>query len=748
MHSNRSHRAAALLALLMPAAAAAEAPTAPEATAGVRALNAERITRIDVSSTSTATQAGRRLYRAQQVADGRDWSPWGSDPRDARGAWINFAFRQVEYVDRIDFVPGDARAADSFSGCGRPAALRIEAGGEARTFPLDDERWGQSISVSPPIFGRNLRIVVEGVHGNSTNGGVCISELRMSGPTDPRAAVEGLSGRIDQGIALLADDLRASRGHTMLVHIGPPAVDAVLAALESENASQVARALAVLGDIGDPRARAALARFADSRDTELAHAALGALGALGSAEHFDAIRTWYDRAQGVQKDRAFQALAVMGDERALELVVAELLGGQPERRQVAEQNLGRFGKAAVDAVTPLLASPVKSERAAGLRALGSVDHPEARELLTAQLSNGGDAELRAAAIHGLALLGDASIRPAIASLWDSRYLADRQAVAFALGRFAAPENLETLSLMTEDSSMSVRQTAARALANYGQTAHAYLRKLAVLGPDGGTAGAAARGLLGPDAETDALVPLLASRHREVRQMVVQGLAERGEPGRRALLGALLQEQADVRQAAVKVLERSGRALTAEVAAQLPRGTPGAQSDMLRLLAHHRDAVAIDGASALLRSSPDLIVRRLAVETLSACAEPAVWGPAVVESLEKDIAVEVQQSAVTALGRARWTDAVPTLIAQLESPHRELRRLTVLALGQMRDARAVPALTSLYGAKALTTDDDPGLRESIVDAIARIGGGVSVPLLMTAATDRDVRVRYAARDALR
>ena len=92
--------------------------------------------------------------------------------------------------------------------------------------------------------------------------------------------------------------------------------------------------------------------------------------------------------------------------------------------------------------------------------------------------------------------------------------------------------------------------------------------------------------------------------------------------------------------------------------------------------------------------------------------------------------------------------MPTLIAQLESPHRELRRLTVLALGQMRDARAVPALTSLYGAKALTTDDDPGLRESIVDAIARIGGGVSVPLLMTAATDRDVRVRYAARDALR
>ena len=747
MTSTNRLRTLALLALVAPAVAHAEGSRNAVAP-GTAAIPAERIARVDVSSTSTATEAGRRLYRATNLADGHDWSPWGSDARDARGAWVNLAFRQVEYVSHLDFVPGDARATDSFSGCGRPASLRLEAGGETRTIPLSDERWAQSVDVSPPLYGRALRVVVERVHGNSTNAGVCMSELRLSGPTDPRASVEGLAARIEESVAQLADDLRAARGKAALVRIGPPAVEALLAATASNNASQVGRALEALGEIGDARALSVATTLSKSRDADIADAALGALGALGSADHFDTLRAWYDRTQGARKARAFRAIAQLGDERGLDLVIAELLGADAERRLIAEQNLGRFGKAAVDAVSPLLGSPVASERAAGLRALGSVPHPDARALLTASLSSGGDPELRAAAIRGLALLGDASMRPAIASMWDSRYLSDRQAVAFALGRFAAGEDLETLSLMTEDTSMSVRQAAAEALAAYGVTAQAYLRKLALLGPDGGTAGAAARGLVGPDAEVEALLPLLGSRHREVRKMVVSALAERGEVGRAALVTALQQDEADVRQAAAEVLKRSGRDLVPVVASQLVAAKAAAQADMLRLLAHHRDERAVEPAAALLRSSPDMVVRRLAVETLAACEAPAVWGPAVADALDKDIAVEVQQAAATALGRARWTDAVPALIAQLDTPHRELRRLTVLALGQMRDARALPALSNLYQAKALKTDDDPSLRENIVESIARIGGEGSVPVLMAAATDRDVRVRYTARDALR
>jgi HEAT repeat protein len=231
-------------------------------------------------------------------------------------------------------------------------------------------------------------------------------------------------------------------------------------------------------------------------------------------------------------------------------------------------------------------------------------------------------------------------------------------------------------------------------------------------------------------------------------MVVSALAERGEAGRAALVTALQQDEADVRQAAAEVLKRSGRDLAPVVASQLVAAKPAAQADMLRLLAHHRDERAVEPAAALLRSSPDMVVRRLAVETLAACEAPAVWGPAVADALEKDIAVEVQQAAATALGRARWTDAVPALIAELDTPHRELRRLTVLALGQMRDPRALTPLSNLYQAKALKTDDDPSLRENIVESIARIGGEGSVPVLMAAATDRDVRVRYTARDALR
>jgi hypothetical protein len=127
MTSTNRLRTLALLALVAPAVAHAEGSRNAVAP-GTAAIPEERIARVDVSSTSTATEAGRRLYRATNLADGHDWSPWGSDARDARGAWVNLAFRQVEYVSHLDFVPGDARGC-----CGLTAGLLLRpTGGHPR----------------------------------------------------------------------------------------------------------------------------------------------------------------------------------------------------------------------------------------------------------------------------------------------------------------------------------------------------------------------------------------------------------------------------------------------------------------------------------------------------------------------------------------------------------------------------------------------------------------------------------------
>ncbi len=713
-----------------------------------------QIRRVDVSSTSAAQAKGKALYLKRNLIDGHDWSAWGSRAEETAGAWLQVQFDRVRYVSRVDFVPGHARDARTFRGCARPATLVVSAAGETRRFELADERWRQSLTIEPPLAGHSLRITVETVHGEARAAGVCLSELRLRAPADPTARIPGLPSRLELSISLLADDSRARHARRELLAIGAPAVPALQRALDPANPNLASRAAELLGRIGDRGAIPALAPLAEHPDQQLRHAGLWALSALGSGAHIDAVRAWFDETAGKERDHAFEALARSGDARVLEVVVAELVDGSERRRAAAAEHLGRFGADAVSAVEPLLRSNVRRERAAALYALGSVEHPDAETLLRDGLAD-TDNDSRAAAVRGLARRGGADAHARIATLWSSRYSDVRGAVAEALGRFGDPEDKETLELLASDGSMSVRRAAARSLGRIGASARPTLRRLALLGPEGATASAAAEGLLESVPAPSTAVTLLRSRHEEVRTLAADAIRAHGPAGRLALVRAVTGEVDLVRGPAATLLRQIGADAAPDLLVAAHQAGPAALPEVLGLLAGYGDPAGVGFAVPLVREGADMTVRVAAIRALQHCAAAGTQARvgAQREQIEgvllgalDDPSPEVHLAAIEALGTMQVGQATEALATRLGSEDRSIRRAAVRALGTIRQRVALGPLVDAFQ-HTNAREDDPALREDLVVAIGRIGGRASLKVLIGALEDSDARVSQAAERAL-
>lgn len=720
---------------LLPLAAQAERAT----------IANDHVRQVQASSTAATEFEGRPMFEPRHLVDDRGWSAWGSRPDDRDGAWVRLEFTGVQYVDEVRFVAGHNRDHTFYKACGRPARIRFSAGDQSQVVDFKD-LYEQSARFDPPLVGGALTLAVEAVHGASKHGGVCLSAVTLAGPANPRATVPGLTERIRAGVGELADDLRHPRGKAALLAIGAPAMPELVDALDPQNPALTARAAEVLGALGDPRAVRHLDPLARHHDPAIADAARWALGALGSAPHFDLVVQWYEQSFGPRRDRAFDALAKSGDARALDIVLAELVDGTQMRQRAAEANLGRFGADAVAALEPMLSSTVIRERAAALRALGSVDHVQARDLLLNGLLD-ARSEIRAAAVHGMARRGDGDAHDRIKARWDSRYVDERQAVAEALGYFAQPDDLEILELLTSDGSMSVRISAAESLGRLGRPALKTLRLLARQGPDGATARAAAEALLRLDGRTDVDIALglLASRHREVRSLAGDAIAAEGTAGHRALVAAVAGEDDAVRGPAGTELRRVGVRVLPDLLVAAERAPEAALPELLSLMAEFGDPMATPFAAGVAEKATDLTVRSAAVKALASCGGPEAV-PALLAALD-DTAVEVRRTAAAAVGEMKLYRAAGKLVALLEDADAGVQRAAVRALGQIRQRTALATLVDRY---EQTVADYHGadLRQDLVVAIGRIGGRDSLRVLVDATSDPDLKVRMAAVEALR
>ncbi len=261
--------------------------------------------------------------------------------------------------------------------------------------------------------------------------------------------------------------------------------------------------------------------------------------------------------------------------------------------------------------------------------------------------------------------------------------------------------------------------------------------------------------LGASRDRRAVVPLLAmlkDPDRAVRAAAITALTEIGEPAVTAVGACLDDPDLTVQESAACILARIGDARVSDrlmialgsadwivrmhAAQALGRiGEPRAVPRLLPLLNDKVKAVRVDAAQALVR----------------------IGQPAVAPLLEALTHGEwlVRLHAVEALGKLKSPEAVEPLLRTLFNDRDPaVREDSVRSLGEIGDARAVPALRAVVAGASRPADSRPidgcGDRwdqemlamEAAVKALAQIGDEAAIPTLVAALKNTYVRAEAA------
>ncbi len=131
------------------------------------------------------------------------------------------------------------------------------------------------------------------------------------------------------------------------------------------------------------------------------------------------------------------------------------------------------------------------------------------------------------------------------------------------------------------------------------------------------------------------------------------------------------------------------------------------------------------------------VRRAALESLGAASHPKV--PALIEDAYENGDLEMQLSAVFAMGRSADNRWLPIVLDEMGSPYEEMRLEAARAAGGIGDTEAADDLVDL------TADDDLEVRLAAVTALGQIGGDQARQALERLAEDPDAEELYDAVD---
>lgn len=139
---------------------------------------------------------------------------------------------------------------------------------------------------------------------------------------------------------------------------------------------------------------------------------------------------------------------------------------------------------------------------------------------------------------------------------------------------------------------------------------------------------------------------------------------------------------------------------------------------------------------LVRGAPS--VRHLAAAALGDLGNPEAL-PALVQAIQGPDEEGIRWRAAEALVRI-GAPAVDSLLSLVAHDDPDLRWKACIALGEIGDARAIPALVERLA------DDDRFVRARAISALVRIGS-IALPFLTLALEDPDARVRAGSADAL-
>lgn len=425
-----------------------------------------------------------------------------------------------------------------------------------------------------------------------------------------------------------------------------------------------------------------------------------------------------------------------------------LLAEDVEVRRRAAADLGRLPPAVQRRLLPrLFSDPDPDVRLAVADAALAIRLPGAGARVSPWLSD-PDARAREAAAEVLAVLRDPASIAGLGRALEDAEASVRGAAAMALGNSRSSEATSFLLGHLDDADPEVRHAVITALEDLGDTRavvpligriqeqRASLRRQA----------AQALGALGDARAVGALVVALADADAGVRVAAAAALGKLKASDAVWSLGTLLESEADpeVQAAALDALGNIA--------------TPTAVDAVLRALAlprppreHIERALANASAQALPNlercvlspsraSGADVCVAalgRIGGEPASVLIERALRQGAVGAA-----------SALAALGAARQTSALPTVLEFLTSGVQAERRAAIDAAGELLDPERELGLAVEPIAQALAHAQESRLeRAALVGLLGRTGSARAAPSLLAAAASSDEYLRVVALQAL-
>jgi len=245
--------------------------------------------------------------------------------------------------------------------------------------------------------------------------------------------------------------------------------------LKGDFASPVrfASVLAV-GDLEYRLAEPSIKPLLNDKDENIRIAAAYAMGKFGSRQHFDLIRRAIASRDQTVRANAALLLGKSGDKSALKFLYITLRERDSDDRVrfQATEAIAMLGDERIyPKLWTMLISAYADDRIMGIRAMGALGTPKARDVLVTKLDD-DVLEVRLAAAEQLGLLGDTIGEPVVLNVFRKNLparLNKRQAervyvmTALAIGRIGTPRLTRFLPQLLRNESEFVRIAAAKAV---------------------------------------------------------------------------------------------------------------------------------------------------------------------------------------------------------------------------------------------------------------------------------------------
>lgn len=434
------------------------------------------------------------------------------------------------------------------------------------------------------------------------------------------------------------------------------------------------------------------------------------LADAGSSGDRQALMTDQD---GVVRHAAFEALESRTDV-PVAVFVAMLHDPEVEYRTRALDRVLRSPEAAqspqeaASSVAAFLADSEGSTQLKSLSWLTSSKVLEPRMLLP--LADTGVASAQKQAVDQLLAWNTPEANDVLANFAYVPDAALRQAVAARLGKNPAGWSLEALARVMKDPDEQVRRNALRALQSRPE-----------------------------DEAVMLLTRFLQDDSASLRKEAALTLGSRRDPRTAIALGQRASDTSEeVRQASVRALRLIGDDVAAgALVAYLHDSNQAMRVSALDALMKIRTPTAL-GFVGEVSQHPDSDLRREAIARLQAEGRTEGGKRSLAASnltrFFADPSAELQVAAISATGSVAHGDAVQALAALAARPEPSTREVAVDALRRVRDNRAVQAL-ELY-----RNDSEVAVRQGAYRGLAQVGGSQGYELLLKGLDDPSEGVR--------